>query len=337
MVPSSVRSLVTLHRIQSPLLSQQKHKKKSAVLHSPVGLNERSRELTIDSQTIPGHAIWRNGLIGEVEIISPGYASVGHSRAETISHRSTRRARGVDSRTIVRHGRIRRHISRASHARRDRGIRENTAVRWRSWAACRAGWVRRIRVDWVTTWKAVRWKRRVVNQSPMRVSALLGTRKRGDEMIDAIWNPSRCLVGVFGRTSIRVRSRWLWRRVDFAVFRCSWPFEWKGHIVVLVVVQPTVPVGVGGRPSSGVLSDGDSRRRTAFRGVVEFRRSGSGVDRRNRCRSGKVMTVGDHGVLRNEGQHNRVRTRPVSDREKERMTGLKSNWPSSKCQGRWHI
>jgi hypothetical protein len=77
--------------------------------------------------------------------------------------------------------------------------------------------------------------------------------------------------------------------------RLAWPFKRKWYVIVRIVVRSTVSVGVSSGPCGGVFRDSSSNYIASGRDV-KIGRCNCMIYRGNRCRSGKVRTVGDHGV-----------------------------------------
>jgi hypothetical protein len=83
-VPSSVRSLVTLNKIQSPLRTCQQIFLILELDDLPVSLDKWSRELSVDGKPISGNAIRSNCLISDMQIIGPRDTGIRHGRASRV-------------------------------------------------------------------------------------------------------------------------------------------------------------------------------------------------------------------------------------------------------------
>lgn len=254
----------------------------------PVGFDKRSRELTIDGQSIPGHTIWCNGLVGHMKIISPRHASVRHSGTKMIWRRGSSGSRGVGV------GRVRGNVPMASMPVTSVSMTSRSRVR-RVYNGLGREWIRAV---CVATWEAIDWEMRAVDRTPLGVSALLNVRQSRDELVSALGDPAWPIVRVFCWTTVWKRSGRPRRRVEFTVRRCARPNKWKRLVVVRIVVRPAMSMRVGSGPCGRVFCDCSSHNITGGRGA-KLGRCNCGIHRRNGCRCGKVRTVGDHGVAIN--------------------------------------
>lgn len=75
----------------TPLAYQQMHMSENG-LSLPVCLNERTRVLAVDCQTIPGDTVRCNCLVSYVKLIGSRYTSVRHRGTQRICSRGTGRS-----------------------------------------------------------------------------------------------------------------------------------------------------------------------------------------------------------------------------------------------------